>query len=121
MNALQEARRIRSLVVAGSVFGLTIAIALGIGAGSRSPGWSSAVFALMFAAPFVVALFATRFTRVTHQRAGWAVAAVLSGLIGVALATSIGIFYLALAAGFALAAIASWRIPRHSQTGPGAT
>ena len=114
MNTHQEIDRFRSLVIVTSVFGLCIAIALGIGVVTNAPGWRSVFMAMIFSAPFTVALVASWFSRPGLRRAGWAVAAVLAGAVGIALVTSVGIFYLALAAGFTWTAIASGRAPNHA-------
>jgi hypothetical protein len=118
MHTRAELQRIRSTVVAGSVFGLCIAIALGIGilGGGSAPNWQKGIFAIAFSAPFIVALGSARLNRVAHQRIGWAVASALSAALGVALFTGVGIFYLALALGYAWAVVAAGRADPNVRT-----
>jgi hypothetical protein len=117
VNSRHDVQRIRSLVVAGSAFGLCIAIALGLGiaGGGAAPSWQKGFFATAFCAPSIVALVSTRLKSITHQRLGWAIAAVLAMVAGAAtIFSGVGIFHLALALGYAWAAIASGRASRHA-------
>jgi hypothetical protein len=112
VNARHNMQRIRSLVVAGSVFGLCIAIALGISifGGGTAPTWGKSLFAIAYCAPFIVALVSTRVDSVAHQRMGWAIAAILSAVAGaMTIFSGVGIFFLALAVGYAWAVVASAR------------
>lgn len=118
MNAISETHRIRALVIAGSVFGLCIAIAVGIGGGDGAVGWGNLLIALVLGAPFLMALVATGMRRMACQRTGWAIAAALSAVAGVMLMfNGVGIFYIALAAGFSWAVFASGRVPNRALVG----